>query len=258
VELGYDEAGEGEVLLLVHGFPVDRRIWRHQVSGLSDVRRVVAVDLRGRGKSPAPAEAGWSMDTYAGDLADTIAAIGVDAVDLGGISMGGYIAFALLRRHPELVRSLILVSTRATPDPPEYQTGRVTTAERARRFGTGALAGSMLPNLLGEGASEEVQEEVRAMFEAIPGDTSANDSLAMKDRADSTPMLGSIKVPTLVIEGAAEQLLPAGSAKALADGIPGARLASIPGGGHFVPFENPDEVNKTIRKFLGKSVEVIS
>lgn len=252
MELGYDEAGEGKVLLLVHGFPIDRRIWAHQMSGLSDVRRVVAVDLRGRGKSPAPAEGGWTIDTHADDLAETIKALGVDAVDLGGISMGGYIAFSMLRRHPELVRSLILVSTRATADPPEYKTGRVTTAERARRYGTRALAGSMLPNLLAEGAPESVQEEVLAMFDAIPGETSANDSLAMKDREDSTPMLGSIKLPTLVIEGAGEQLLPAGSGKALADAIPGARLASIPGGGHFVPVENPDGVNEAVREFLSE------
>ncbi len=250
MELGYDEAGDGRVLLLVSGFPVDRRIWAHQLTGLSDLRRVVAVDLRGRGKSPASAKGGWTMDTHADDLAETISSLGVDAVDLGGISMGGYIAFAFLRRYPEMIRSLILVSTRATPDPPEYKTGRVTTAERARRYGTRALAGSMLPNLLAEGAAESVEEEVLAMFDAVPGETSAADSLAMKDREDSTPMLGSVAVPTLVIEGAGERLLPPGTAKALADAIPEARLASIPNAGHFAPVENPDAVNEAIRGFL--------
>lgn len=250
MKLGYDEAGSGEVLLLVHGFPMDRRIWRHQLGGLSDIRRVVAVDLRGRGKSPAPAEGGWSLDDHAGDLAGTIDSLGVEQVDLGGISMGGYIVFAFLRRYPEKVRSLILVSTRATPDPPEYRTGRVTTAERARKFGTAALAGSMLPNLLAKDAPQSVYEEAVQMLEALPGDTSANDSLAMKDRPDSTAMLASIAVPTLVIEGAGEQLLPPGTAKGMADAIPGARLASIPGGGHFVPMENPDGVNDAVRNFL--------
>ena len=250
MKLGYDESGQGEVLLLVHGFPVDRRIWAHQVSGLSDVRRVVAVDLRGRGKSPAPSAGGWTMDTHAGDLAETIESLGVGQVDLGGISMGGYIAFAFYRKYPHMVRSLILVSTRAVADPPEYKTGRVTTAERARRFGTRALAGSMLPNLLAEGAPQEVQDEVLAMFDAIPGETSAEDSLAMKDRPDSTPMLSSITVPALVIEGAGEQLLPAGTARALADAIPGARMVSVPSAGHFAPVENPDGVNGAIRGFL--------
>ncbi|HEU4867022.1 MAG TPA: alpha/beta fold hydrolase [Actinomycetota bacterium] len=250
MKLGYDEAGEGKVLLLVHGFPADRRLWAHQVSGLSDLRRVVAVDLRGRGKSPAPAEGGWSMTTHADDLAETIESLGVDQVDLGGISMGGYIAFAFAHRYPHLLRSLILVSTRAIADPPEYKTGRITTAERARRFGTRALAGSMLPNLLAEGASQEVQDEVLVMFDDLPADTSAEDSLSMKDRPDSTSLLPSIAVPTLVIEGAGEQLLPAGTAKAMAEAIPGARLVSIPRAGHFAPVENPDAVNGAIRGFL--------
>lgn len=250
MKLGYDEAGEGKVLLLVHGFPADRRLWAHQVSGLSDLRRVVAVDLRGRGKSPAPAEGGWSMTTHADDLAETIESLGVDQVDLGGISMGGYIAFAFAHRYPHLLRSLILVSTRAIADPPEYKTGRITTAERARRFGTRALAGSMLPNLLAEGASHEVQDEVLVMFDDLPADTSAEDSLSMKDRPDSTSLLPSIAVPTLVIEGAGEQLLPAGTAKAMAEAIPGARLVSIPRAGHFAPVENPDAVNGAIRGFL--------
>lgn len=250
MKLGYDEAGEGKVLLLVHGFPADRRLWAHQVSGLSDLRRVVAVDLRGRGKSPAPTEGGWSMTTHADDLAETIESLGVDQVDLGGISMGGYIAFAFAHRYPHLLRSLILVSTRAVADPPEYRTGRVTTAERARRFGTRALAGSMLPNLLAEGASQEVQDEVLVMFDDLPADTSAEDSLSMRDRPDSTSVLSSIAVPTLVIEGAGEQLLPAGTAKALAEAIPGARMVSIPNAGHFAPVENPDGVNGAIRGFL--------
>lgn len=250
MQLGYDEAGEGPVLMLVHGFPIDRRVWTHQLAGLGDIRRVIAVDLRGRGLSPAPEPAAWTLDTHADDLAETIEALGVDQVDLGGISMGGYIAFALYRRHPGLFRSLILVSTRAAADPPEYRTGRRMTAERALHHGTRALAGSMLPSLLAEGASAQVQEQVLAMFDAVPGATSAADSLAMKDREDSTALLGSIEVPTLVVEGAGEQLLPAGTAGAMAGAIPGARLVSIPGAGHFLPLENPEAVNREIRGFL--------
>lgn len=247
--LGYDEAGRGDVLLLVHGFPIDRRIWTGQLSGLSDIRRVVAPDLRGRGKSPAE-ESEWTIDIHAEDLVDTIGALGVESVDLAGLSMGGYIAFALLRKHPELVRSLILVSTRATQDPPEYKTGREMTAERARKFGTRALAESMIDKLLTAKASQEVRERVLEMFDSVPGETSAADSLAMRDRSDSTPMLGSISIPTLVIEGMHEDLLPAGSSRALADAIPGAKLASIPNAGHFAPIENPEETNRSLREFL--------
>ncbi len=246
--LGYEEAGRGEVLFLVHGFPVDRRIWRAQLDGLADFRRVVAPDLRGRGKSPATGS--WSIEDHAEDVAETIGSLGVDAVDLAGLSMGGYIAFALLRNHPDLVRSLILVSTRATQDLPDYRTGREMTAERARKFGTGALAESMLGGLLSPSVSEEVRNKVLEMFDSLPGETAAADSLAMRDRADSTPMLAGINVPTLVVEGGDEGLLPEGSGKALADTIPGAAHASIPGGGHFVPIENPEGFNEAVRRFL--------
>ncbi|MBW3591220.1 MAG: alpha/beta hydrolase [Actinobacteria bacterium] len=249
MKLGYDEAGHGPVLLMVHGFPIDRRIWAEQISGLSDIRRVVAVDLRGRGKSPT-SEAGWTIDTHADDLAETVQSLGVDQVDLAGISMGGYIAFAFWRRYPQMVRTLILVSTRANEDPPEYKTGREMTAERARQYGTAALAGSMLPNLLDESASQEVKDRVVGIFESVPGATSAADSLAMKDRADSTGDLPSITVPALIIEGQGDHLLPEGSGKALAEPIPGAKLVRIPAAGHFAPIENPDAVNSAIRGFL--------
>lgn len=252
MRLGYDEAGAGPVLLMVHGFPIDRRIWAGQLEGLADLRRVIAVDLRGRGRSPHEMKT-WTMDTHADDLAETIETLGVEQVDLAGISMGGYIAFAFWRRHPDMVRSLILVSTRANDDPPEYKTGREMTAQRARTYGTGALAGSMLPKLLDPEATQEVKDRVLEMFDSIPGDTSAADSLAMRDRVDSTGDLPSITVPTLVIEGAGDHLLPEGSGKTLADPIPGARLVSIPSAGHFAPIENSDAVNAAIRGFLEES-----
>lgn len=250
MKLGYDESGSGPVLLLVHGFPVNRTIWSAQLAGLSHIRRVVAPDLRGRGKSPAASEEGWSIQDLAGDVAETIEALGAGPVDLAGLSMGGYVAFALLRTHPELVRSLILVSTRAVQDPPEYKTGRKMTAERAMRFGTRALAESMIDKLLTPEAPEDLRQRVLAMFDAVPGATSARDSLAMRDRADSTPMLGLIDVPTLVIEGAQEDLLPAGSAQAMAKVIRGGRLATIPGAGHFAPVENPEAFNRVVQEFL--------
>ena len=247
--LGYDEAGRGEVLLLVHGFPVDRRIWADQLTGLADIRRVVAPDLRGRGKSPS-SDTSWTIDSHAEDLAETIRSLGVESVDLAGVSMGGYIAFALLREHPELVRSLILVSTRAAADAPEYKTGREMTAERAKRFGTRALAASMIDKLLTPNAPRQVRARVLEMFDSIPGETSAADSLAMRDRADSTEMLRSILIPTLVIEGEEEALLPAGSGRVTAETIPGAYLASIPAAGHFAPIENPEEFNARVRMFF--------
>lgn len=252
MKLGYDESGSGPVLLLAHGFPVDRNIWAGQLTGLSSLRRVIAPDLRGRGKSPAPSQDGWSIQDHADDLVETIEALDAGPVDLAGLSMGGYVAFALVRQRPDLVRSLILVSTRALQDPPEYQTGRKMTAERAERYGTRALAESMIDKLLTPRAPEAVRQQVLAMFDAVPGTTSARDSLAMRDRADLTSLLGSITVPTLVVEGAEEALLPAGSSSAMAAAISGAQMVCIPKAGHFAPIENPEAFNQAVEEFLNR------
>jgi 3-oxoadipate enol-lactonase len=249
MRLGFQERGSGKVLLLVHGFPVDSRIWRHQLSDLAGIRRVVAVDLRGRGASPATPD-GWNMDTYAGDVAETIEALGVGPVDLAGLSMGGYIAFALMRRRPDLVRTLILVSTRATPDAPEMRAGRDAAAALVAKSGIGALADRMLPRILAEDAPQQIRREVTGLIFDTPGPTAAADTIAMRDRPDSTPGLASIRVPVLVIQGESDSLSPPGSGRQLADAMPDARLALIPAAGHFAPLENPGAVSFAIASFL--------
>lgn len=248
--LGYDEAGQGEVLLLVHGFPLDRTMWAEQLAGLSDIRRVVAVDLRGRGKSPDDQTDGWSMDLYADDIAATIDSLGVDQVDLTGLSMGGYVVFNVLRRHPDKVRSLILIDTKSGDDPPEAKEAREKTAILVREKGTAELVNTLLPKLFAPVATDAVKEKVRMMFENTPAETAAADALAMRDRVDSTPDLSGIQVPTLVIHGADDALMPSGGAKDMASAISGANFVEVPDAGHMSPIENPEPVNQAIREFL--------
>lgn len=258
LELGFDEAGEGPVLLLVHGFPLDRTMWSAQLEGLSDIRRVVAVDLRGRGSSPDPAEApeeppdepGWTMDTHADDLARLVDTLGAEPIDLGGLSMGGYVAFAFLRRHPGKLRSLILMSTRAAADTPETKQVRERSAALAREKGTAALAETTLPRLTAPGPTATVRAKLEAMLLATPAATAAADLLAMRDRPDSTSDLASISVPTLVLHGEEDALIPLNNARAMAEAIPGASLALIPGAGHMAPVEDPAAANAYLRDFL--------
>lgn len=248
--LGYDEAGQGDVLLLVHGFPLDRTLWAEQVSGLSDIRRVVAVDLRGRGKSPDESAEGWSMDVYADDLAATIDSLGVEKADVAGLSMGGYAVFNLLKRYPDKVRSLILVDTKPGDDAPEAKEAREKTAILVREKGTVELVNTLLPKLFAPAATDPVKEKVRAMFENTPAETAAADALAMRDRVDFTPDLERINIPTLVIHGADDALMPSAGAKDMASAIPGAKFVEIPDAGHVSVIENPEQVNQAIREFL--------
>lgn len=249
--LGYDEAGAGPALVLVHGFPFDRRMWARQLAGLSHLRRVVAVDLRGRGRSAAGLPSPRSgIDVHADDVARIIAAAGHDRADVAGQSMGGYVALALWRRHPEVVRSLVLISTRAEGDSPEARAGRDASVALVAERGTIALADGMLPKLLAPAAGAEIRAKVAEMFEQTPAETAVADLLAMRDRPDSTPVLPTISVPTLVVHGAEDAIVSRESSEGMAARIPGAGLAVVPGAGHLSPMENPDAVNAALGAFL--------
>jgi len=247
--LGYEEAGSGPVLVLIHAFPTDHRIWDDQLRALSDIRRVVAVDLRGRGRSPATDD-GWTIETYGEDVAETIDSLDAGPVDLGGISMGGYVVFDVFRRRPDLIRSLILASTRCTEDPPEGKAGRSRVAALVREKGTSALIGMMFDKMFSPHATDLVKAKVRMMFEELPAEAAAGDSLAMRDRPDSTQDLAKIATPTLVLHGEDDQLMPIGTARRMAAAISGAEFVPIPAAGHLTSVENPEAVNAALRSFL--------
>jgi 3-oxoadipate enol-lactonase len=248
--LGYLEQGSGPALLLVHGFPLDARLFAEQLTGLSKLRRVLAVDLRGRGRSRAAADGPWSLESHADDLARLLDALAIDRVDLGGLSMGGYVAMAFLRLHPKRVRSLLLLSTKTAADSPEVKQSRLETAERVRREGCEALAASMLPKLVAPRTNEAVRAKVAAMIRETPPETAARDSLAMRERGDSTALLARAEVPVLVVHGEEDALMPGTAARSMAAGIAHAQFISIAGAGHVAPLEQPAAVNQALAAFL--------
>jgi len=148
VNLAVDSRGEGPCVLFIHGYPFDRTLWQYQLSHLEGWRRV-APDLRGMGLSDAP-DLGYSMTTYADDLAALLDALGVEETVLCGLSMGGYIAFEFIRRWPDRVLGLVLMDTRAEADTPDGRRARDTQAAQARDRGTAAVADAMLPKLFAD------------------------------------------------------------------------------------------------------------
>lgn len=248
--LGYDASGSGQPLVLVHGFPLDRTMWTGQLEGLADTRQVIAVDLPGRGRSASISPDGLSIDDYADSVAATIDSLGLGAVDLAGLSMGGYVVFSLLRRHPTKVRSLLLIDTKAGDDTPEAKEGREKTAALVREQGTAALLDSLFLKLFSPATPDSIRDSVRLMFENTPSETAAADLLAMRDRIDSTPELATISIPTLVIHGEDDALMPVDIGSALAEAIPAATFVAVPSAGHMAPLENPEAVNAAIRDFL--------
>jgi 3-oxoadipate enol-lactonase len=252
VSLAVEVRGDGPAVLFIHGYPLDHTIWTHQIAALEGWCRI-APDLRGMGRSDAP-DLGYSMETYAADLAELLDLLGASDVVLVGLSMGGYIAFEFLRRWRQRVRGLVLVDTRAEADSPEARANRDAAAATARDQGAAAIAEAMLPKVLGAstraGAPATV-ERVRAMMAATPVAGIVGALGAMRERPDSTPLLpGMAGLPTLVIAGDEDELAPPAQARAMADAIPGASLVVIRSAGHLPTLERPTETTDAILGFL--------
>lgn len=252
VNLAVEVRGEGPAILFVHGYPLDRTLWQHQLGSLMGFRRI-APDLRGLGLSDAP-DLGYSMATYADDLAALLDALHVDQVVLCGLSMGGYIAFEFARRYRARLRGLVLMATRAGADTAEVRKARESAMQLARERGATAIATQMLPQLFAPGASEtmpQVVERVRQMMEAAPVKGIVGALSAMRDRIDSTPTLPTLEgIPTLVVVGQQDHSSPPAVAKAIVDGIPGAMLSIVPGAGHLPPVEQPLATTRVLTEFL--------
>jgi 3-oxoadipate enol-lactonase len=252
VSLAVEVRGEGPPVLFVHGYPLDRTLWQHQLGALTGFRRI-APDLRGLGLSDAP-DLGYSMATYADDLAALLDALHADQVVLCGLSMGGYIALEFARRYRTRLRGLILMSTRAEADNPEVRKAREVAMQVARERGAGAIAAQMVTKLFAPGAAEsmpQVVERVRQMMEAAPVKGITGALAAMRDRPDSTPTLSELEgLPTLVVVGDQDQVIPPAVGREMAGAIPSATLSIIPGAGHLAPVEQPIATTRVLAEFL--------
>ncbi len=248
--LAYEERGSGPALLMIHGFPFDRRQWFPQVAGLADIRTCVAVDLRGHGLSLDEEPRDYSMDQFADDVAATLQDMGVDQADVAGLSMGGYVAFALWRRHRARVRSLILSDTKAEADSDEARAGRDAAAKAILDEGMAKFHTGLGPKLLGDEPPPEAVERIEQMFVDTEPAVAAAVAIAMRDRPDATADLGTIDVPTLWLHGEQDKIMPIDAARTSAEAIAGARFVAIPKAGHVPTLENADAVNAAMREFL--------
>jgi len=252
VNLAVEVRGDGPAVLFVHGFPLDRAMWRAQMDVLEGCRRI-APDLRGMGQSDAP-DLGYSMNIYAADLAGLLDALDIETVVLCGLSMGGYIAFEFLRHWRSRVRGLVLMDTRAGADNAEARRARDSSAASARDGGAAAIAETMLPKLLAPSTlaqQPDIVERVRQMILRTPVAGLIGALAAMRDRPNSESLLPTLGgIPTLIVVGEEDAVTPPEQAEAMARVIPGAQLALIPGAGHLSPLENPDEVSRRMAQFV--------
>lgn len=252
-QMEYDDVGKGVPVLLLHAFPLDRRMWRPQTAALADAARFIVPDQRGFGGTSkfdsAPSIAQMTDDVAA--LLDSLK-IGTPVV-LGGLSMGGYVALNFARRHPTRLRGLVLADTRAEADGAEAKANRDRMIAFAGENRAVDVIDALLPKMVSEETRSkrpEVVDEVRRIASEQTTSGIAAALAALRDREDATSWLGGIKVPTLVIVGAEDAITPPSAAQTLAKGITGAELATLPGAGHLANLETPGGFNDAVRRFL--------
>jgi pimeloyl-ACP methyl ester carboxylesterase len=239
-------------LVLIHGFPLNARMWEGQLPLADHGWRVIAPQLRGfdDGAADPPAQ---TIDDYAGDVIDLLDALHVTEAVIGGLSMGGYVTFAVLRHASSYFRGLVLADTRPQADTPEGAAGRTRMIALAREQGPAAIADEMIPKLLGETTRREkpaVVEQTRALILASSADAIIGALAAMKARPDSTPLLGTVRCPTLIVAGDEDTLTPPELSEAMQHAIPGSEFVRIPRAGHLSNLERAREFNAALAQFL--------
>jgi 3-oxoadipate enol-lactonase len=251
----YLEAGTGTPVVLLHAFPLNADMWRPQLAHVPDGHRYIAPDLRGFGPAATdrPSSATTTMAEMASDVGLLLDALEIQHATIGGLSMGGYVAFALFRLAPERFSGLLLADTRSQADTAEGREARRKMVELLRQHGPSAVADEMLPRLLGDTTRRErpaIASLVRAMIDANPPDGIAGAMEAMKDRPDSTPLLARISMPTLIVVGEEDRLTPPADAESMHRQIAGSRLVTLPRAGHLSNLEAPDDFSRTLADFL--------
>ncbi|MDH5371597.1 MAG: alpha/beta hydrolase [Acidimicrobiia bacterium] len=237
--------GSGPLAVFLHGFPMDHRLWDQLVAQLGGYRQCVAVDLPGCGDSSI--EGATSIDDIADRVAELITSFGADA-DVVGLSMGGYVQLALFERHPDVVRSLVLMDTRSEADTDEGKAGRMALIEQVEATGVDPVADAMANALPATQAAPWVKRRIRTMASNSSPAAVISALQAMATRSDRTGMLSTIQVPTLVLVGSDDALTPPDGARRMAGAI-GAKFVEIAGAGHVPPLERPAAVAEAVQQF---------
>jgi pimeloyl-ACP methyl ester carboxylesterase len=248
---------DGPTLLLVHGFPFDRSMWRFQLGPLTGAGyRAVVPDLPGFGHSEGMM---GSMDDAARDLLRLLDRLHVGRVVPVGFSMGGYVALALAAQAPERLLGLALLDTRAEPDAPEGKAKRDAAIADVQAHGTRGLAASMLPGQLTEATRRSerlLAEEVRAMMLRQPKASVAAALAAMRDRPDRRGLLPTLPCPVLAVVGDQDAVTPPAAAAAMAQAAKDGESVVVEGAAHLSPMERPDQVNEALLRWLKRHLPV--
>ncbi|MFE1211088.1 alpha/beta fold hydrolase [Streptomyces albidoflavus] len=254
-KLAYEEWGpEGGVpVVLVHGHPFDRSLWRAQAQRLAGAGcRVVLPDLRGYGESQVvPGRTPFPV--FAGDVVALLDRLGIADAVVGGVSMGGQITMEIRRLYPERVRALVLADTSYPAETEEGRTGRLALAERLLAEGMGGYADEVIGKMVAPynvEAKPEVTAHVLRMMRATDPEGAAAALRGRADREDYEATLAEVSEPVLIVVGADDAFTTVADAEAIRRLVPHATLTVIDGAGHLPHLEQPEETGRALVEFV--------
>lgn len=252
-EIHYDDLGKGVAIMLVHGHPFDRTMWRPQAEVLVDLGyRVVTADLRGYGESEVVPGV-TALATFADDAVKLLDKLGIEAAAFVGLSMGGQVVMDVAERYPERVAALVLADTFPDSETAEGHVVRMETADQLVRDGMEEYATAMLPKMISSttlAQLPDVAEHVRTM---MLGASPAGAAAALRGRAlrrEYISTLLAVRVPTLIIVGDEDEFTPVADAERMHNLVPNSQLVVVQGAGHLPNLERPDEFNDALIWFL--------
>lgn len=245
-------------VVLIHGFPLDARMWAAQLAALTGHgaggRTVLTPNVCGMGGAEgAPGRAEASMEMLAEQIHALIEKECGGRAVVGGFSMGGYVLLALLRNYPEAVAGAMFIDTRADADTAEVRAGRMKMIDDTLSRGTGGVVETLMGRLFGKRAGEGVRQAVRKIMEEQSAEAVVAALAAMARRRDQSDLLPELTLPVLIVVGAEDVITPPSVALAMQSHMPHAMVAQIVSAGHMSPMEQPGAVNGAIAAFLAAS-----
>lgn len=247
----YTERGQGEkCVVLIHGFPLDSRMWDRVLREPPAGVRVITPDLPAFGQSTSNGP--FTIASLAEDIHGLLSRIGVSKPVIGGFSMGGYVSLAYAKKYASELRGLMLINTRAEGDSAEGKEKRNKMIETVRTSGSRAIAETMFPNMLTKEhqADASIAQPFRSIMEGQSPQAIEYALTAMRDRTDYAAFLASIAVPTLIIAAEGDPIIPKAAAETLNKSIPRSKLVMVPNAAHAAPWENPSVVERAIVEFV--------
>ena len=246
INIAYERRGRDEPLVLIHGYPLDRTTWNEVASLLETDFDLIIPDMRGMGQSDA-VDKTYTVADLASDVASLLDHLKIQKAFVAGHSMGGYVALAFARAHPNRMRGLGMISSQVLADSAERKQGRYQTAKDVAEKGISVVVDSMTSKL---SADARIQSFVREVIQRQKPAGIIGSLKAMAERPDSSDLFKSFKFPVVIVHGDADALIPVERGREMKAALPSTHYAELKGAGHMPMMENPKGVAEAFRFLL--------